>query len=41
MTPQTAGDEHWALVWFALPQYSSLTTHMYWFTLHSVVKLNL
>ena len=24
MTPWTVGDKHWALVWFALPHYSSL-----------------
>jgi hypothetical protein len=27
MTPQTLGDKHWALVWFAPPHYSSITTH--------------
>lgn len=39
MTPQIVGDEHRALVWLPSPRYSSLTTHMYWFTLHSVVEL--
>ena len=28
MTPQTVEDEHWALVWFAPPHYSSLKTCM-------------
>ena len=41
MTPQTVGDEHWALVWFALPCYSLLRTHMYWFTLHCIAEFNL
>jgi hypothetical protein len=41
MTPQTVGDKHWALIWFALPHYSLLTTHVYWFALHSIVELNL
>ena len=39
MTPQTVGDKHWALVWFV--SLSSLTTHLYWFALHSFVELNL
>jgi len=38
MTPQTVGV--WALVCFALSQYSSLTTHKYWF-LHCVAELRL
>ena len=41
LTPQTVGDEHWALVWFASPCYSSQKTHMYRFTLPSDVELNL
>lgn len=41
MTPQTVGDRHWALVWFPLLHHSSLTTHMYWYALHSVIELNL
>jgi hypothetical protein len=35
MTSQIVGA--WALVWFTLPHYSSLTTCMYWFTSHSIV----
>ena len=38
--PQTVWDEHWALVWFVLPCYSSLMICMYWFTFHSIVELN-
>jgi hypothetical protein len=41
MTPQTVGDEHWALVWLAPPYYSLLKPGMYQFALHSVVELNL
>ena len=41
MTPQTVGDEHWELVWFALSPYSLTNTCMYWFLLHSIVELNL
>jgi hypothetical protein len=37
VTPQTVGDKHWALVWFALP----LMTFMYWFVLYTFVELNL
>jgi hypothetical protein len=32
----TVGDRHWALVWFAPPRCSLLTTHMYWFVLYCV-----
>lgn len=39
MTPQTVGTG--ALVCFALPHYPSLMTSLYWFTLHSFVKLSL
>lgn len=35
MTPQTVGDEHLALVWFAPSRYSLLTTCTYWSALHS------
>jgi len=41
MTPKTVGEEHRALVWFAPPHYSLLKIYIYWFTLHSVVELNL
>jgi hypothetical protein len=41
MIPQTVTDEHWSLVWFALPPYSLLTTHTYWFALHNVGELSL
>jgi hypothetical protein len=41
MTPQIVGDRHRDLVWFVLPPYSLLRTHMYWLALHSVVELNL
>jgi hypothetical protein len=41
MTPPTVGDEHRALVWFDPPRYFSLTTHVYWFALHSIVELTL
>jgi hypothetical protein len=39
ITPQTVGEEHWALVWFAGPHYSSPTIYMIWFALHSVIEL--
>ena len=40
MTPQTVGDEHRALAWFAPPRYCLLTTHMYWFALHWFMLLS-
>ena len=40
MTPQTVGDEHWALVWFALPHYFLLTTCMHWFALYRGASLS-
>jgi hypothetical protein len=39
--PHTVGDEHLALVWFALPHYSLSKMCKYCFTLHSIVELNL
>jgi hypothetical protein len=36
---QTVGDVYWPFVWFALPHYLSLKTHMYWFTLHNIDTL--
>jgi hypothetical protein len=38
MTPQTVGAG--ALVCSASLRYSSLTAHMYWFTLHCIVELS-
>ena len=38
MTPQTVGAQ--ALVCFALPGYTSVTTCMYWFALHRIAKLH-
>lgn len=37
MAPQWVVHEHWVLVWFAPSLYSSLTTHMYLFTVHQLV----
>ena len=39
MTPQTMGAQ--ALVRFALPHYSLLMIHMYWFTLHCDAEIPL
>jgi hypothetical protein len=37
MTPQAG--RAWELICFALPHYSLLMTHMYWYTLYRIAKL--
>ena len=39
--PTVSGRLALSLVWFVLSSYSSLTTHIYWFALHSIAEFNL